>query len=49
MRRLATPATIGAGIIWTFPRGYYLAPSASLVIFNITATVACDCWIVIDE
>jgi hypothetical protein len=49
MRRLATPATIGAGMIWTFPRGFYLPPTASLVIYNITGTVACDCWIVIDE
>jgi hypothetical protein len=49
MRRLATAASIGSGVIWTFPRGYVLPASASIVIFNITASVACDLWIVIDE
>jgi hypothetical protein len=49
LRRVATPAAIGAGVIWTFPRGLYLPPSASLVIFNITASVGLNCWVIIDE
>jgi hypothetical protein len=49
IRRITTPATVGAGAIWTFPRGFYLQPNASIVIFNITATQASDVWVVIDE
>jgi hypothetical protein len=49
LRRAFIPATIGAGVIWTFPRGLELPASSSLVLFNITATPACDLWIVIDE
>jgi hypothetical protein len=50
MRRVATPAAVGAGVIWTFPRGLQLPASSSIVIWNISnPTVACDVWIVIDE
>lgn len=48
-RRINTPATIGAGVIWTFPRGLPIVVSSSLVNFNITATVALDTWSVVDE
>ena len=49
LRRLATPATVGAGVIWTFPRGLVINVSSSIVIYNITASVTCDFWCVIDE
>jgi hypothetical protein len=50
LRRAYFPATIGAGVVWTFPRGLYLPADASLVLFNITAgPTGCDVWIVIDE
>jgi len=49
LRRINTPATVGAGVIWTFPRGLALPISANLVLWNITATVALDTWAVIDE
>lgn len=39
-RRIFLPATIGAGIIWTFPRGYALATSASGLIWNLAASSA---------
>ena len=39
-RRVYLPATAGAGIIWTFPRGYVLAAGASAVLWNITASSA---------
>jgi len=40
-RRSFIPATIGAGIIWTFPRGLTLAAAgASLVQWNIAASSA---------
>jgi hypothetical protein len=49
LRRAFTMAVAGSGVVWTFPRGLILPPSASLVIFNVTATVASDVYIVIDE
>jgi hypothetical protein len=49
MRRVSTSATIGAGVIWTFPRGLLVLNAASIVIWNITASVACNVWVVIDE
>lgn len=48
-RRTNTAATIGVGIVWTFPRGLIIPVSASLVCFNITATVALDVNFAIDE
>lgn len=41
-RRWNSAATIGVGIVWTFPRGIMIPVSGALVVFNITATVACD-------
>jgi hypothetical protein len=49
LRRVNFPATSGSGVIWTFPRGLELPANSSLVLFNVTATVASDVWIVIDE
>ena len=48
-RRVSTPATIGAGIIWTFPRGLIIPVSNSVVLWNITATSVADVWVVVDE
>lgn len=48
-RRVSLPATIGAGIIWTFPRGLVVPINASLVLWNITTAVAIDIWAVIEE
>lgn len=49
LRRWNSAATIGVGIVWTFPRGVVVPVSASLVIFNITTAVACDVNLAIDE
>lgn len=49
LRRFFTPATIGSGCIWTFPRGLQIPPSGTLVLQNITAGAVSDVWIVIDE
>ena len=49
LRRISTPATVGAGVIWTFPRGLSLPVSGSIVIWNITATAVADVWAVVDE
>jgi len=48
-RRWNGAATIGVGIIWTFPRGLIIPVSASLVVWNITAAVASDINVSIDE
>jgi hypothetical protein len=48
-RRTNTAATIGVGIVWTFPAGLVVPVSASLVNFNVTATVATDSNWAIDE
>lgn len=48
-RRWNSAATIGVGIVWTFPRGVIVPVSASFVSFNITAAVAMDVNNAIDE
>lgn len=48
-RRWNSAATVGVGIVWTFPRGLVIAVSNSLVLWNITTTVACDVNCVTDE
>lgn len=47
-RRIALPASIGAGIVWTWPFGLSLAVSSSLVLFNITAGGVLDAYAVCD-
>lgn len=48
-RRWNSAATVGVGIVWTFPRGLVVAVSSSLVLWNITTTVACDVNCATDE
>lgn len=48
-RRWSAPATIGAGIVWTFPRGLTVPINASLVLWNTVTAVACAVWCVIEE
>lgn len=48
-RRWNSAATIGVGIVWTFPRGLVIPISSSLVVWNITASVANDISCVLDE
>lgn len=48
-RRWNSAATIGVGIVWTFPRGFVVPVSASLVVWNITAGQLSDLNVVIDE
>jgi hypothetical protein len=49
-RRQALPATVGAGIIWTFPRGLIIPAGGSLVLWNITANSAsANVYFVADE
>lgn len=48
-RRTNTAATIGVGIVWSFPAGLQVPVSSSLVCFNITAAVAADVNFAVDE
>ena len=48
-RRWSGAATVGVGIIWTFPRGLTLPISSAIVVWNITTTVAADVNAVCDE
>ena len=48
-RRWNSAATIGVGIIWTFPRGMVMAISSANVIWNISTAVACDINVIVDE
>lgn len=48
-RRITCPATIGAGVIWTFPRGLIIPISFSIVIWVIATAPVCDAWVVLDE
>ena len=48
-RRIALPATIGTGVIWTFPRGLLIAISSSIVLWNLATNGVVDCNIVVDE
>lgn len=48
-RRWNSAATIGVGVIWTFPRGFVIPVSSSAVVWNITAAVASDICVALDE
>lgn len=49
-RRIALPATIGSGIIYTFPRGLVVAASASLLVWNLaTNSASVNVYVVCDE
>jgi hypothetical protein len=48
-RRVSLPATIGAGIIWTFPRGFGCVQALSTTLWNLVTGSVLDVWIVVDE
>lgn len=48
LRRISLPATVGSGIILTFPRGITIPVSSSLVLWNISASSLCDCYAVVE-
>lgn len=48
-RSISLPATIGTGIIWSFPRGLIIPISFSMVIWNISAVGVADIYVVLDE
>ena len=49
-RRVSLPATVGAGVIWTFPRGISMAVSTTMLIWNLaTNSNSMNAWWVVDE
>ena len=48
LRRIALPATIGTGVIWTFPEGLIIPVSSSLVLWNLAANSLLDAYAVIE-
>lgn len=50
LRRVALPASIGSGVIWTFPRGLTMPSTKGLVNWNLAANSAnTNIWAVVDE
>lgn len=47
-RRVSFPATIGSGVIWTFPKGLVIPVSNSIVLWNIAANGVVDAWAVVE-
>ena len=48
-RRISCAATVGVGVIWTFPRGLDIAASNSIVVWILATAPVNDQWCVIDE
>ncbi len=48
-RRWNSAATVGVGMVWTFPRGLFLPINDSLVIWNVSTAVAMDVNCILDE
>jgi hypothetical protein len=48
-RRITNQALVGVGVIWTFPRGFDIAISQSVVLWVIATAPVLDAWAVIDE
>lgn len=49
LRRYATPATVGAGFVWTFPKGLVIAASGSIVLRNLGTNGVSDVYAVVDQ
>ncbi len=48
IRRISLPATIGTGVIWTFPEGIVIPVSYSIILWNIGTDAVADCYAVIE-
>lgn len=47
-RRISLPATIGTGVIWTFPVGVVVPVNSSLVLWNIGTNAVVDAYAVFE-
>ena len=48
LRRIALPATIGTGVIWTFPNGLVIPVGESIVLWNLGTNGVVDAYAVLD-
>ena len=49
IRRTNTTPAVGAGVVWTFPRGLIIAVRKTVILFNLIPNGALDVWFVVDE
>jgi hypothetical protein len=48
LRRIALPAVVGTGVIWTFPEGLVIPVSDSIVLWNLGTNSVVDAYAVLD-
>ena len=48
LRRISLPATIGTGVIWTFPEGLVIPVSSSVILWNLAANSVLDAYAVVE-
>jgi hypothetical protein len=48
LRRIALPAVIGTGVIWTFPEGITIPVSSSLILWNLATNSVLDVYAVVE-
>jgi len=48
LRRITLPATIGTGVIWTWPRGLVIPVSSSIVLWNLGTNGVVDAYAVLE-
>jgi len=49
LRRIGLPATIGTGVIWTFPKGIAMAVSTGIALVNRATNGVVDAYCAVDE
>ena len=48
LRRISLPATIGTGVIFSFPQGLVIPVSSSIVLWNLSTNAVVDCYAVVE-
>ena len=48
LRRIALPAVIGTGVIWTFPEGVVIPVSSSIILWNLATNSVLDAYAVVE-
>jgi len=48
LRRIALPAVIGTGVIWTFPEGIVIPVSSSIILWNLATNSVLDAYAVVE-
>jgi len=47
LRRISLPATVGTGVIWTFPTGIVIPVSSSIILWNLATNAVVDAYAVL--